>query len=202
VAHLLNDFVGLARAKGAYSAPQNVAEEAVIQTVVDLCERAGVWRHTYAFTLQLGVADYPIDVPDGTRLVCVDTVRINNTTYRAQPHSLMCRCGGWGVSIPNRDTVLIQPTPYPVCDVHVELLAWLAPVLENCEIPDALWQEYSDTIANGAASRLMQLPKQDWTNQGLAGRYFNLYEAGVTRAKNKRVLELTTGPLMMRGSYF
>lgn len=202
MAHNLNDFVRLALAKGPYSAPQNAAEEAVVQTTIDLCERAGVWREEFEFQLQQAVPDYPLDVPENTRLVCVEWIEIGKRKYKAVPASLMCRCGGSSISIPDNKTVWIQPTPYPACPEYVKMQLWLAPLQESCDLPDHLWQEYSDVIANGAASRLLQLPKTEFTNQGLANRYFNLYEAGVTRAKNKRVMERTTGPLMMTGSYF
>ncbi len=202
MARPLHDFVQLARAKGPYGAPQNVAEENVLQTTIDLCERAGTWRHIFEFQLQVAVPDYPLDVPEGARLVCVDWVEIDKTKFKATPDTLMCRCGGYGVSIPDNKTVWFQPTPYPACPVYVRMELWLAPLQASCDLPDSLYEEYSDVIANGAASRLLQLPKTDFTNQGLANRYYNLYEAGVTRAKNKRVLQRTTGPLMMRGSYF
>lgn len=198
----LNDFVRLALNKGPYGAGQNNAEEAVRQTAIDFCERTGVWKHEAEFTLQIGVPDYPIDVPADTRLVCIDTVEIGPQKYRTQRNSLICRCGGWSVSVPDDKTVWISPTPFPVCETWVKLHLWCAPLMECCEFPDNLWQEYSETVAYGAASRLLQQPKQDYTNQGLAERCRNLYEAGVTRAKNKQMMERTRGPILMRGGYF
>ena len=79
---------------------------------------------------------------------------------------------------------------------------WLKPTPDTCELPDALYQEWGDTIADGAASRLFAIPKQDWSNPGLMQRYALLFQNNITRAKNKRVLNRTPGPLMMRGSYF
>lgn len=203
MSHLLSDFAPLARAKGAYNAPQNIVEEAVRQTAIDLCERAGTWIHEAEFTLQLGVPDYPLDLPELTRLVCVTAVEIGGVKHYAAPGSRMCRCGGYGiVTIPYPDTIMFQPVPYPQCETWVKLAAWVTPLQEVCDLPDHLWQEYADAIADGAAARILQMPKQDWTNQGLANRLFTLYQAAVTRAKNKRVLEHTQGPLMMTGSYF
>jgi hypothetical protein len=65
-----------------------------------------------------------------------------------------------------------------------------------------LYDEWADAIANGAAARLYAMPKQDWSNAGLMQRYAQVFGNDVTRAKNKRVLMRTTGPLMMRGGYF
>jgi hypothetical protein len=202
VARPINDFVQLARLKGPYGAAQADAELSVRQTVIDLCERAGVWKQISEFTLQGGVPDYPIDVPALTRLVAIDMVELDNTKYKLSLASRVCTCGGWNISVPDDITVLFHPMPYPACEVWVRLHLWLAPLLDCCEFPDLLYEEHSETIAWGVASRLLQQPKQEYTNQGLANRCFNLYEAGVTRAKNKRVLEHTTGPLMMRGGYF
>lgn len=202
MARPVNDFVALTRVKGAFTAAQADAELSVQQTIIDLSERAGVWKHEAEFTLQTGVPDYPIDVPELTRLVAIDMVELDKTKYKTSIASRTCTCGGWNISIPDDRTVWFNPVPYPVCETWVKLHLWLAPLLECCEFPDILYQEFGETIAFGAASRLLQQPKQEYTNQGLANRCFNLYEAGVTRAKNKRVLERTTGPLMMRGSYF
>jgi hypothetical protein len=105
--------------------------------------------------------------------------------------------------MPDNETILLLPIPYPGCNpVEVTVRLWLAPLQEACDLPDLLWQEWSDVIADGAASRLLAQPKQDYTNMGLAARLFTLFTRGVTRAKNRRVMQRTTGPLMMRGSYF
>ena len=202
MARLISDFVPDALAKGPYTAPSNIAEDAVRRTAIDLCERGGIWQHEFEVMLQVGVPDYPIFTPDLTRVVCVDWVLLNQQKYRTQRASLVCQCGNFGISIPNNKTILFTPTPYPACNEVATINLWLAPLQECCDLPDKLWQEYSDTIANGAAARMLQMPKQDYTNQGLAMKLDRMYEAGVTRAKNKRVFERTTGPLLMRGSYF
>lgn len=202
MARPLSDFVQDAIARGPYGAPQNVAEDAVRRTAIDLCERAGVWQFEFGWMLQQGVPDYPILTPEFTRVVMVEWVRIDTTTYRPQRSALVCQCGGFNISVPNPKTILVSPAPYVPCDTHAAAKLWLAPMLEACVLPEVLWQEYSDVIADGAASRMLQMPKQDFTNQGLASRLYNLYQAGVTRAKNKRVLERTAGPLLMRGGYF
>lgn len=202
MARPISDFIQDALARGPYGAPQNVAEDAVRRTAIDLCERAGVWQFDFEFQMQQGVPDYPLYVPESTRVVCVDWVKIGTQKYRASPHSLSCECGAVGVSVPNSKTVLVSPTPYVPCETYATVHMWLTPMLDACVLPDFLWQEYSDVIADGAASRMLQMPKQDYTNQGLANRLYLLYQAGVTRAKNKRVLERTTGPIRMRGGYF
>lgn len=203
MAQLLSSFVPLVLVKGAYNAPQNSAEQAVRDTAIDFCERSGVWQFEFSFYLQQGVPDYPIFTPEFTRVFAINWVQIgNNQKRRPQRESLRCTCGTFDITVPNPKTVMIAPAPYVPCETLVAMQLWLAPLQEACELPDMLYQEYSDTIAYGASSRLLMQPKQDYTNMGLAARHTTLYEAGVTRAKNKRVLERTTGPIMMRGAYF
>lgn len=203
MARPLSDFVPDVLAKGPYTAPSNVAEDAVRRVAIDLCERGGVWQYETEFLLQVGVPDYPLMVPELTRVVCVDYVWMNKRKYQTSRQAAYCDCGGTRVTIPNAKTIWFHPIPYPACcDEPVRINIWLAPLQEACVLPDNLWQEYSDVIATGAAARLLQMPKQDYTNQGLAAKLDRLYEGGVTRAKNKRVLEHTAGPIMMRGSYF
>src|SRR6476620_9897116 len=115
MARQLNDFVQLALNKGPYTAGQANAEDAVRQSVIELCERAGVWTHEIGFALQENVADYPLDLPENTRLVCIDRAEIAGRVFRPSANPLFCRCGGWSVSVPDEKTVYIQPTPYPAC---------------------------------------------------------------------------------------
>jgi hypothetical protein len=199
---LLSDFVDDARARGPYHAPQNVAEDAVRRTAIDLCEQAGVWTYDFSFDQQAGVRDYPLIVPEFTRVVCMNWVQIGAQKYEPHPNTNRCRCGSFEIWMPNAKTIFFSPVPYPACQVQVTVNLWLAPTQEACELPEILWQEYSDTIACGAAARMLMMPKQDWTNQGLSQKMYGLYIIGKTQAKNKRVQQRTTGPLLMRGSYF
>lgn len=203
MARLLSEFVPDVLSRGAYTAPQNVAEDAVRRTAIDLCEQAGVWAYEYTFEQQDGVPDYPLYVPEFTRIVCMNWVRMGGNTYYPSPNSSRCQCGAFEITMPNPKTIKLSPTPWPACElVHVTVQLWLTPLQEACELPDILWQEYSDTIAYGASARLLAMPKQDYTNIGLARQHYGLYIQGKTQAKNKRVMKRTTGPLLMRGSYF
>jgi hypothetical protein len=129
-------------------------------------------------------------------------VDVQGRKFIATQGSWTCACGPFSVSVPNAKTLMLAPAPYPTCPSWCKVSMWLAPLQSCCEFPDILYEEYSDTIADGAASRLLMQPKQDYTNIGL-GRQLSLqYQIGVTRAKNKRVMEHTTGPILMRGPTF
>lgn len=199
---LISDFVPEVLALGPYSAPQAAAELAVSRTAIDLCTRAAVWTYNAQFSLQDQVSDYPLITPDYSRLISVRWVDVFSRRYKPGLSFLHCQCGSFFISVPNPRTLVISPPPAVYCDTPLTVQFHLAPTTDADQLPDVLWDEYIETIANGAASRLMQQPKQEYTNQGLANRLFNLYNAGVTRAKNRVTLDHTDGPLMMRGGYF
>lgn len=162
-----------------------------------------MWVHDFMFYTQDNVADYPVDTPKSTRVVCMTQVRVGATTYYPAPNTNLCGCGPYSVSMPNLTTVVLAPVPWPGCEeVAATVSLWLAPLQDICELPDSLWEEYSDTIAWGASARLLMMPKQDYTNAGLSQKHFGLYIAGKTQAKNKYSMQRTRGPLLMRGGYF
>lgn len=199
----LSDFVRDARARGPYTAPQAVIEDAVRRTAIDLCTRAGVWRYDYRFVMQTNVVDYPLLVPEGTRVIAVEWVRINGITYQPAPGAdCACQCGTMNIAVPNDRTIIVSPANTIPCDTHVFVKLWLAPKQDVCDLPDFMWEQWSDAIADGAASRLLQQPDQPYTNQGLSQKLDRRYQVWVTRAKNQRVMQRTTGPLRMTGSYF
>lgn len=199
----LSDFVPDVISRGAYTAPPNLVEDAIRRTAIDLCEAAGVWTHDFTFYTQDNVADYPIDTPLNTRVVCMTRVRIGNTWYEPAPNTNLCACGPYAVSMPDPKTIILAPVPWPGCEeLSCTVKLWLAPLQEICELPDVLWEEYSDTLAWGASARMLMMPKQDYTNAGLSQKHLGLYIAGKTQAKNKYSMQRTRGPLLMRGSYF
>jgi hypothetical protein len=132
-------------ARGPYNAPQAVAEDAVRRTAIDLCERGGVWRYDYHFVMQMNVPDYPLRVPADSRVVAVEWVRINGITYQPAPGAdCACQCGTMNILVPNTKTIVISPANTIPCDTPVFTKLWLAPMQEACDLPDFMWQEWSD----------------------------------------------------------
>jgi hypothetical protein len=114
----------------------------------------------------------------------------------------MCGCGGRSFVLHGLRAISVYPVPDEDDPSYATIELWLKPSQDACEVPNLLYDEWADAIANGAAARLFAIPKQDWSNAGLMQRYTQLFSIDVTRAKNKRVLGRTPGPLMMVGGYF
>lgn len=204
MAKRLDAFTPKVMAKGTTGAPPSIVEDSVREVCIDLCLRAGVWEFTSLFDLQDNVGDYPLLIPEPARLVAVKSVSYLGRTYRPLPGASWCQCGTTRVFVPNLAQIFIEPAPTvaddvdPTCSVEMTL----RPESDAVIVPDLLYDDYADAIAMGAAARLFMIPNQPWTNLAVSQRLMSLYEAAVTRGKNKVVLERTTGPLFATGSYF
>jgi len=202
--HLLADFIPLTLGlRGLVGVPPAIAEEAVRQAAIDLCDRGAVWEFRLTLQTQPRVHQYPLLIPEASNVTGIKSVTINGEIY--WPDLLgarMCGCGGRSFVLHGLRAIHVYPVPDEDDPAYADIELWLKPKQDACELPNLLYDEYADVVANGAASRLFAMPKQDWTNAGLTQRYALMFQNDITRAKNKRVLGRTAGPLMMRGGYF
>lgn len=200
----LTDFVGNTLGlRGLIGVPPALAEEAIRQAAIDLCDRAGTWTFELTLQTQPGVHEYPLLIPQAANAVGIRSVTVQGQQHWPNVMGIrQCGCMGRSFMLRGLRAIYLSPIPNDPDPAYATIELWLKPTQDACEVPNDLYDEWQDVIANGAAARLFAIPKQDWTNAGLMQRYAVLFESGVTRAKNKRVLMRSPGPLMMRGGYF
>lgn len=200
----LNDFIPLTLGlRGLTGVPVAIAEEAIRQAAIDLCDRGAVWDFRLTLQTQPRVHRYPLLIPEASDVVGIKSVTLNDGVYFPDlAGARTCGCGGRSFALYGLRAIDIYPVPDEDDPAYADIELWLKPTTDTCELPNLLYSEWADAIANGAAGRLFAMPKQDWSNAGLMQRYLLMFQNDVTRAKNKRVLGRTAGPLMMRGGYF
>jgi len=200
----LADFIPLTLGlRGLIGVPPALAEGAIRQSAIDLCDRAGCWPFTLVVQTQPRVHDYPLLIPEQSNPVGIKSVSVGSQSYYPDIYGArLCGCGGSAFALHGMRAIHIRPVPDEEDPAYATVELWLKPTQDACELPTVLYEEFVDAIANGAASRLFGMPKQEWSNAGLMQRFLLLFQADITRAKNKRVLGRTPGPLMMRGGYF
>jgi hypothetical protein len=201
---LLSDFVPSALGmRGLVGVPPAIAEDAIRQAAIDLCDRGGTWEFKLTLQTQPRVHEYPLLIPELSNVVGIKSVTINGSAYTPDLWgSRMCGCGGRAFALRGLRAISVYPVPDEDDPAYADIELWLKPSQDACEVPNFLYDEWVDAIANGAAARLFAIPKQEWSNAGLMQRYTLVFQNDITRAKNKRVLMRTPGPLMMRGAYF
>lgn len=194
---LLPDLLG---AKGLVNVPPEIGVFQLRKALIEFCERSHVWQHTLSIDAQEGVSDYPIEVPAGARFIAVSEIEVNGCRMRADGRDFRIACACRGLRV--EDETLWVTSQNQDEEQAILVRVAVKPTQEACEFPEFLYQDWSDVIVDGAASRCFTIPKSSWTSAALATFYTKRFLVGITRAKNARVMRKVTGPLRMRGERF
>jgi hypothetical protein len=183
--------------------PPEIAEFHIRKAVIELCERSHIWTTDIRLDEQAGVEDYPIDLEDCARVVAVNKVVMGHCLRPLTPartyEEFRRACSAFYV----KDNVtLYVPAPNEDSEQTLEINVAVKPAQDSCVLVERLYEDFAETIVEGAAFRCYSMPKQDWTNTRMAKDSYLLFRAGVGRARNRRSLNSTVGPLMMKGARF
>lgn len=195
---LVPDLLG---ARGLTGVPPEIAVFHLRKATIELCERSHVWVQTIDIDAQKGVSDYPIELPDAAKVVAVKAVKVGHCCLTPSREGLCGGCGCHTFRVEGNRTLWV-PEAHEDEEQAIRVEVVSKPSQDSCSFPEELYEDWSDTIADGAAWRCFAMPKTDWYSAGMVTFYMKKYNAGVTRAKNQRVLQRTVGPLMMRGARF
>lgn len=213
---LLADVLG---AKGIVGVPPEIAVDALRKTAIDFCTQSTIWEYESGFATQYNVADYPLYVPEGSRLASMKwlamdgyIMRPNTTGVRPipggiralDPNSFYAWWGnGYTFTMDGRDTMWISPIPLNSnCCQYITFCAALKPTQDACELPKILAEDWNDALSSGTAFRLFSMPKQDWSNSALAMLNQREYSRWIARARLTKAQDYTQAPMVMSGSYF
>lgn len=193
--------------------------------VADFCARTGVWREDFTFSLQANVADY---APNPVADAIVDNVisvrkKVSSTSTNYYPiRDHKNRPGP--TSIPDLDriypqwrdqtsdngsvtyytfndgVITIVPKPTAFQQDWIKGTAIMYPSQDATDVPDVVYERYSQDVAAGVLARLMMMPNKTWSNMQLGQQYNKDYEKAVRSAKwrflvqsNPRVLPRKLG---------
>lgn len=212
---MLADILG---AKGILGVPPEIGIDALRKTAIDFCTQSTIWEFRNMFQIQYNVPDYPVEVPEGSRLASMRWVAVNGyllipnrTGYLPRwtgmrsldPNSYYASGQGYTFTMEGREWFWITPVPLDrgCCD-HVEWCGALKPTQETCELPNILHQDWNDALTSGTAFRLLNMPKQEWTNNALAMLNRREYQNWIARARLTKAQNYTQAGVVMSGSYF
>lgn len=215
IQYLLADLMG---ARGLDGVPPQIATDALRKTAIDFCTQSTIWEFVDRFQVQYNVADYPLYVPEGTRIASMKWVAINGFVLRPNTSGVRPIAHGWSSNDPNsfyasgqgysftmdgRDTVWIAPAPTDTaCCDQVSWCAALKPTQDACWLPRGLTEDWNDALTSGAAYRLFTIARQPWSSAGLAMQSRKEYQLWVARARQAKMQNLTQAGIQMTGSYF
>lgn len=192
----------------APNAPLELARQHLMRAVIDMCKRAlawSVWSDPIALVAEQHT--YPIPVPDGAELVIVRDVQVDHVPgglpgldlreitrryHDWREHVATPAC--WVIPERGADELRLVPMPGPMSEpVYLHIRAAYQPTRASREVPDWLVSERFDDLCAGAKSTLLMIPKQEWTDTGLAGFYKGVFEKACDDERVNTEMDQVTG---------
>lgn len=182
--------------------PDLVLQQYMNKVAIDLCERAKVWRVTYApITLVASTNVYtPTSPVAQTELSAILTAKAYLATSAKwkdldvfTAEQVFAVYPGWpeiaetkeptAVSRRDEATVSVLPTPDSVQTYTLYLYAAIRPTLTATGIDSTIYSTYRRAIYHGVLHELMLMPKRPWSNDKLAQYHGRQWEFMVNAAR-------------------
>jgi len=193
----------------AYSAPNNLIRQAIIESAREFCRDSRFWREdltaldtvvdqsSYTFTLPTDseMVDYSNIYYSTKRQLIAKTMRQLDTinhqwrTQTGEPYYYMRE---------NNADIKIAYIPQEIIVDAIQANAVLQPNLAATTIDDKILNDYDETIIHGALYRVLRIPGRPWSDLKTANYYQGLFltkvdEAGsrATDGRQKGVIRTT-----------
>lgn len=181
-----------------------IALHAIKNTVIDFCEKSLILQVDHdPVTVVANQVDYDLEPPTRDHLI----VKIQKMFYRDNPIDPVAPDGILSANLYNRlypnanpekgpprlytqkdaRTFSIFPVPTETEKMVLTLRVALKPTRSATQCDDIIFEEYAETIGNGAVSRLCLSPKKPYSNPQLATAKQALYTTGLNIARQRAV---------------
>lgn len=186
-----------------------IARQALQEATRKFCRRTQVWQETKTLSLQANQEKYLVPVPENARLQDIiyfsrktegtsDPVEYSDLTiYKATQPDLDYESRGWrnrtsdkavvsfwGI-LPDQEHLFITPIPTIMYADGIRFTTVIYPGQNAVEVPDLLYEEYSEDIAAGAAARILSIPGKPWTDLDAAKFRQSQFNRAINVAWNK-----------------
>lgn len=187
---------------------------AVMDAAVDLSENSHIWRHeNSSVDVEADKFLYTPDIPSGSRVATV--VRVEWSDALLVPSSIDLldeETPGWRTkesqvsntwywSVPDQAIRLFPIPDTAAAGVLFYSLA-LKPRAGSQELPQFFWEDWRETIALGALSRLLNLKGEPWYEPNLAELKRSEFRHGITMAMQRQKRGGSRGILVRRQNSF
>jgi hypothetical protein len=184
------------------TAPLNVIEHAVRETVIEWAERSMSLVRDIFIDAQENVRDYEVVAEDGYNIHTFNNVSYHDRNLRAAGFSMhhdLCY-GYYAFRIPS--ALLLGETPD--CDEAraIYVSAVVKPSQVSCSVDRWVFERHAEAISTGAISRMALIANQDWTSVQTAGIMLRRWEAFLGRIKSEVSKNYSTAPSFMRARRF
>lgn len=191
------------------NAPHPSAVIAVRNACIDFCTGSLVLQQPLEpISTAAGVPDYEVDVDLGVRLVqVVSLFNEGSPVVRRSQSEIAAKYGrDWQVmsgspavfTQVNPKEVLLVPIPdQSVTDALTGMIA-VAPTRASTTVDDRLFELYLEQIARGAASKLLKLPDEPFSNMTAGMVYARQFTADIANARAGVLAGQNRAPMRVR----
>lgn len=183
--------------------PSAVVAQYMTKTMIDLCERAKVWRVQLADVPLVALTyNYPLASPvAGTEVSSLLFAHMAGLTEPAKEIGLLTEeqvhayHSDWpNLAAPTRpegifrlalDSFNVVPVPDALDTYTVSLWAAIRPTVTATQIESTVYSEYRRAIFHGTLHELMVMPKRAWSDPKLAEFHGKQWEYFVNSARAK-----------------
>lgn len=188
--------------------PGIIMDSAILRATIEFCEKSTAWRQALPpLALVDGVAEYPLVLPDDSRLVVIREREVKLGGLPLHPigdPALLYSQSGTPTRYAQRgfNSLILWPTPSGVSGRMVTVFAVLAPKLSATSIPDVIADRYYEAVAEGAKAILKRMPNQPWGDPGRAADHHQAFSIKTAEARIEQESGLVAGSLTVRPRRF
>lgn len=183
----------------AENLPEIVARRAISDACRELMEEALNMELTYKFTTKPGEERYKIVLPYRMQCSKVKSGSIKRPDDQrgrwqiTQTTSEMLDAYSYPVSwrdvegapvvylFRQPDEIILAPIPDEELEVELECGATIS--RDAMEVPEILYEDYANVIADGALAKALCMAGQTWSDDKLGATYAQSFQAGVNKAR-------------------
>lgn len=182
-------------------AAETIVENAVRNSVIEFCEKSLILQRDHdPITLVEGLVDYDLDPPTGYLCVKVMKAWLENNPLDPMAPDFVREAAVYNRLFSSYQSANSTPRAYLQKDERtisvwsppekkypngLTLRVALKPTRASSEVEDLIFEDYAETIASGALSRLMMSAGKPYTNIEMAAVHKGLFQQGINMARQR-----------------
>jgi len=171
-----------------------VAEQAIRDACIEFCKGSMIWREPIdPISSIAGEAVYEFDIPTGAALAhIVDLYYDARYLWKKSVSEIAAKYSrDWmqrsgtpiAYTMLNSDEITLVPNPDKSLPNALTGVLALAPSRKSTTVNDYVYEDYAEEIARGAASKLMAIPNQQWSDLKTALMYRKQFVSDIANAR-------------------
>jgi hypothetical protein len=185
----------------AYGCPEIVATQAIRDSVIEFCVRSSfIQRDHDPITAVAGISDYDLEPPNGQLVIKIQKCWFTASELSPIAPDYVATPAFYNSGIPDNAPVVgapisftqktertfsIYPIPKDTVIGGLTLRISLKPTRASTFCEDSIYEDYAETIAHGALSKLLASPGKAYLNVGAAGMHGTAFNSGINDARQR-----------------